>query len=102
MKLGVVGKGGVGKTTTSALLAQAYVERGKRVVAIDTDSNPNLGISLGLTLDDAEAVPVIPRSLVMGSQSGVTPAQLMQEYGRETPVGVRLLSAMRVTQAGAG
>jgi CO dehydrogenase maturation factor len=102
MKLGVVGKGGVGKTTTSALLAQAYVDRGLRVVAIDTDSNPNLGISLGLTLDEAEAVPVIPRSLVMGTQSGMTPEELMREYGRQTPVGVRLLSAMRVSQAGAG
>ncbi|MCA1691945.1 MAG: AAA family ATPase [Actinobacteria bacterium] len=37
MKLGVVGKGGVGKTTLSALIAQTYAERGKRVLAIDTD-----------------------------------------------------------------
>lgn len=102
MKLGIVGKGGVGKTTISALLAQAYVDQGKRVLAIDTDSNPNLGISLGLTLDDAEAIPVIPRSLVIGSDSGMTTGQLMRDYGRETPAGVKLLSAMRVTQAGAG
>jgi CO dehydrogenase maturation factor len=103
MKLGVVGKGGVGKTTISALICQAYADRGQRVVAIDTDSNPNLGISLGLTLDEAEAVPVIPRSLVMGTGSaGMTPDELMREYGRQTPAGVRLLSAMRVTQAGAG
>jgi CO dehydrogenase maturation factor len=102
MKLGVVGKGGVGKTTTSALLAQAYVARGQRVVAIDTDSNPNLGISLGLSFDESEAIPVIPRSLVMGTPSWMTPEELMREYGRQTPVGVRLLSAMRVSQAGAG
>ncbi|HZU80442.1 MAG TPA: hypothetical protein VE991_11050, partial [Acidimicrobiales bacterium] len=64
--------------------------------------NPNLGISLGLTFNEAEAIPVIPRSLVMGSQSGMSPEELMREYGRETPVGVRILSAMRVSQAGAG
>ena len=102
MKLGIVGKGGVGKTTISALICQGYADRGQRVVAIDTDSNPNLGISLGLSLDEAEAVPVIPRSLVMGTGSGMTPEELMREYGRQTPAGVRLLSAMRVTQAGAG
>ncbi|MGH9124179.1 MAG: AAA family ATPase [Acidimicrobiales bacterium] len=102
MKLGVVGKGGVGKTTVSALLSQGFVARGRRVVAIDTDSNPNLGISLGLTFNEAEAIPVIPRSLVMGAQSGMSPEELMREYGRETPVGVRILSAMRVSQAGAG
>lgn len=41
MKIGIVGKGGVGKTTTSSLLARALVERGRRVLAVDTDSNPN-------------------------------------------------------------
>ena len=47
MKLGVVGKGGVGKTTLSSLIAREYAEQGRKVLAIDTDSNPNLAISLG-------------------------------------------------------
>ena len=102
MKIGIVGKGGVGKTTLSALISKAYAERGKRVVAIDTDSNPNLGISLGLTLEEAEAIPVIPRRLVLGSDAGTSPTELLAEYGRSTESGVRLLSAMRVDQAGAG
>ena len=50
MKLGIVGKGGVGKTTLSALFAQEYARRGLRVLAIDTDSNPNLAHSLGLNV----------------------------------------------------
>jgi CO dehydrogenase maturation factor len=102
VKVGIVGKGGVGKTTIAALLAGAYSDMGRRVLAIDTDSNPNLGISLGLSVEEAEAVPVIPRSLVIGSAGGMTPEGLISEYGRQTPGGVRLLSAMRVTQAGAG
>ena len=57
MKVGIVGKGGVGKTTTSSLIARALAERGKRVVAIDTDSNPNLGMSLGLSFEEIEAIP---------------------------------------------
>ncbi len=102
MKIGIVGKGGVGKTTLSALIAKGLAERGQRVIAIDTDSNPNLGMSLGLTLEEAEAIPVIPRRLVLGTDPGTTPTDLLEEYGRSTESGVRLLSAMRVDQAGAG
>ncbi len=102
MKLGIVGKGGVGKTTISALVAEAYANLGKRVVAIDTDSNPNLGVSLGLGVADAEAVPVVPRSIAAGPGAGLAGAELLATYGRRTPVGVTLLSAMRVDQAAAG
>lgn len=102
MKLGIVGKGGVGKTTVSALLAQAYAQRGQRVLAIDTDSNPNLALSLGLSAEQADQVPVMPRSLVVGGRGNLTPAQLLAQYGAVTPSEVTLLHAMRITQAGAG
>lgn len=102
MKLGIVGKGGVGKTTVSALIAEAYTAQGKRVVAIDTDSNPNLGVSLGLTLDETEAIPVLPRALIVGTGGNASAADLLLEYGRATPAGATLLSAIRVTEAGAG
>ena len=103
MKLGIVGKGGVGKTTISALVAQAYAERGARVLAVDTDSNPNLALSLGLDAEAADRVPLLPRSLVVGGGDGaVTPAELVRQYGARTPSEVTLLHAMRITQAGAG
>ena len=102
MKLGVVGKGGIGKTTVSGLLARAYVERGARVLAIDTDSNPNLGLSLGLDQAASDEVPVLPRSLVVGTGGADSPAALLERYGRMTPAGVTLLNALQVTQAGSG
>ncbi len=103
MKLGIVGKGGVGKTTLSALLAQAYAARGLRVLAIDTDSNPNLATSLGLDPDQADEIPLLPRSVVVGAGDGaLTPAELVNQYGAVTPSQVTLLHAMRITQAGAG
>ncbi len=103
MKLGIVGKGGVGKTTLSALLAQAYAARGLRVLAIDTDSNPNLATSLGLNPDQADEIPLLPRSVVVGAGDGaLTPAELVNQYGAVTPSQVTLLHAMRITQAGAG
>ena len=102
LKLGVVGKGGVGKTTVSGLLARAYAERGRHVVAIDTDSNPNLGLSLGLSLPETEAVPVLPRSTVVGAGGGAAAGDLLAEYGRPTPAGPTLLSAIKVAEEGAG
>lgn len=103
MKVGIVGKGGVGKTTVSALVAQTYVARGRSVVAIDTDSNPNLGISLGLTLQQTEAIPTLPRAVLVGPGSGnMTAAELIGSYGQHTPAGPTLLSALRVDQAGGG
>lgn len=55
-----MGKGGSGKTVVAALLARALADRGKRVLAVDLDTNPGLALSLGLPADDtpfpAEAV----------------------------------------------
>jgi CO dehydrogenase maturation factor len=47
MKLAVTGKGGVGKTTLSALLAQAYADLGRQVLAVDADPSPCLAGALG-------------------------------------------------------
>ena len=102
VKMGVVGKGGVGKTTIAGLLAGAWSQRGRTVVAVDTDSNPNLGLSLGLSLAETEAAPVLPRSVVVGQGGGITAADLVQHYGRPTPAGPTLISAIRVAGAGAG
>lgn len=47
MKLAVTGKGGVGKTTLSALLAQTYADAGRQVLAVDADPAPCLAGALG-------------------------------------------------------
>lgn len=102
MKIGVVGKGGTGKTTLSGLIARACADRGQRVVAIDTDSNPNLGLSLGLDESAVATAPLLPRQLVVGEGGGMSPGDLLAGYGLATPAGVTLLHAMRVDEAGAG
>ncbi len=47
MKLAITGKGGVGKTTLTALLAQVYADRGRQVLAVDADPSPCLAGALG-------------------------------------------------------
>jgi len=47
MKLAITGKGGVGKTTLTSLLAYVYAAQGRNVLAIDADPSPCLGPALG-------------------------------------------------------
>ncbi len=47
MKLAITGKGGVGKTTLTALLAQTYADMGHQVLAVDADPSPCLAGALG-------------------------------------------------------
>ena len=49
-KIAIVGfKGGIGKTTTCVNLGAALAMRGYRVLLIDTDTQANLSIALGIT-----------------------------------------------------
>lgn len=58
MRIALVGKGGSGKTTVSALLIRHLAASGVPVVAVDADINQHLAASLGL--DDARAAAVTP------------------------------------------
>jgi CO dehydrogenase maturation factor len=51
MKLAITGKGGVGKTTLTALMAQVYADQGREVLAVDADPSPCLAGALGFPDD---------------------------------------------------
>jgi CO dehydrogenase maturation factor len=100
MRIGVVGLAGAGNTTLAALVSRAYAASGRRVVAIDTDPYPNLGMSLGVDKDEVESTPPVPRGLGSGVGGRLTAAQLLKTYGLETPSGVVVLHAMRAEGPG--
>ena len=61
MKIAVTGKGGVGKTTLSAILARLYAAEGKKVLAVDVDPDANLGLALGFTIDEVNAITPVSK-----------------------------------------
>ncbi len=97
MKLAVVGKGGSGKTTTSSVVARTLAREGMPVVALDCDSNPNLGISLGVGDEETERLVSMRESLDEGGEEHApTWDTLLQRYGSDGPDGVRLAVVSRI------
>lgn len=67
MRFGVSGKGGVGKTTVSAVLARTLSRQGRQVIALDCDSDPNLAANCGLSQDEVAAMrPFLDQSARSG------------------------------------
>ena len=61
MKVAVTGKGGVGKTTFSSILARLYAEESKSVLAADVDPDANLGLALGFTEEELDQITPISK-----------------------------------------
>jgi len=49
MKIAISGKGGVGKTTLSGVMARILADQGRKVLAIDADPDSNLASAIGLS-----------------------------------------------------
>lgn len=97
MKVAVVGKGGSGKTTTSAVVARTLARAGHSVVALDCDTNPNLGISLGIGDVETDRLLGMRQGLDAGSQDHApTWGELIDRFGADAPDGVRLAVVSRI------
>src|SRR5512133_24104 len=71
MKIAITGKGGVGKTTLTALLAQVYADQGRQVLAVDADPSPCLAGALGFPLDlDARMTPISEMDALIFERTG--------------------------------
>ncbi len=106
MKLAVVGKGGVGKTTISGTLARLLARRGRCVLAIDGDPNPNLALALGVTPERMESMPALSAELVELTGDSYKLTKTLEEvcasHSLRAPDGVTLLAMRPAQQAGTG
>jgi len=116
-RLVVVGKGGVGKSTVTALLARLSARRGLGVVAVDADEQQNLAATLGIGLADAASIVAVADDAdYVEEKTGARPgegagamlrlnpdtADIVDRRAVDGPDGVRLLVMGGVRQAGGG
>jgi CO dehydrogenase maturation factor len=113
VKIAVSGKGGVGKTLVSGTLASYFSKKGFKVMAIDADPSPNLALTLGIPVEEAnKIVPISENAELLESKTrtdfpGVfklhfTVDDIIEENGMQSPYGVNLLVMGTVKAAGAG
>ncbi len=112
MKLAISGKGGVGKTLISALLARAFFEAGYSVTAIDADPDANLALTLGCP--GGEVTPISEMKDLIQERTETAPGQAGPYFKINPRVddiparfslnchGIRLLVMGRPRAGGAG
>ncbi|MBI4670961.1 MAG: AAA family ATPase [Chloroflexi bacterium] len=103
MKIGISGKGGVGKTTTSATLARIFAARGYDVLAIDGDPNPNLALALGFPPEVADTMQPMPRrAFAKDSELTYSVDEILARYGVKGPQNISLVLGAKIEHAASG
>lgn len=96
MKIAVAGKGGAGKTTVAGTVARELSRAGHSVLALDADTNPMLGISLGVGPEETYRLLAVRQGLDEGELEHQQSVEAMiATFGTDAPDGVRLVVALR-------
>ena len=103
LRLAFAGKGGAGKSVIAATVARLLARRGRRVLALDSDTLPGLAVSLGACVPDQPPLIQAAEKDADGRwrlRTGIGPVRAVQRYSTEAPDGVRLLQAGKSSSAG--
>ena len=103
LRLAVVGKGGAGKSVISATLARTLARRGRRVLALDSDTLPGLSISIGAGVTDEFPLNAAAERNEKGRWQlvkGIGAARAVQRFATDAPDGVRLLQIGKTDRRG--
>ena len=95
MKIAVAGKGGSGKTTVAGTLARQLAREGHSVLALDADTNPMLGISLGIGPEETYRMVSVRQGTDATPEHEHTVEGMIDAFGTDAPDGVRLVLALR-------
>ncbi len=97
MKIAVIGKGGVGKTMTTGTIARLMARQGLDVIALDCDSNPNLGLSLGLSVEETERLAAVRQALDAEEvEHAPSVPEILGRFGAWAPDRVRLAVVTKI------
>lgn len=103
MKIAVAGKGGSGKTTIAGTVARSLARSGHRVIALDCDTNPMLGISLGVGPEETDVLVAARQGLETGAiEHQPSIDGIFETFGTDAPDDVRLVVVSRIDQADPG
>ncbi|CAN5690546.1 hypothetical protein BH24ACT26_BH24ACT26_02740 [soil metagenome] len=103
MKIAVAGKGGSGKTTISGTIARSFARAGRSVVALDCDTNPMLGVSLGVGPEQTDLLVGARQALDAGElEHQLSIAGVVETFGTDAPDSVRLVVVSRIDRANPG
>ncbi len=77
LKIAVGGKGGVGKTTITSLLARAIAASNKETKVIAIDADPVANLAAGLGIDETQPItPIAELSDLIAERTGATPGTM--------------------------
>ncbi len=96
MKIAVAGKGGVGKTTIAGTLARSIARSGQDVLALDADTNPMLGVAVGLGPEKVDLLVAVRESVGEDVEHQPTAEGMAETFGTDAPDGVRVVVAHRI------
>ncbi len=117
IRIVIAGKGGVGKTTLTALLAHLFSRKGLLVLAVDGDPQQNLAVTLGITPERAGQIVPVSKSVEYlrektGAGQDISPGGLLtlnpdvsdviDRFSIPVADNLRLLVMGGVRMAGAG